>query len=46
MTIQNVRGVKVITSGFHSRADSESKSHMHGSDWQRFGSCEFSKYDK
>ena len=40
--IQSVPGVKVTTSGFNSRADSESKmSYTHGSNSQRFRSYEF-----
>ena len=45
--IQVVPGVKVTTSGFNSRADSESKmSYTHGSNSQRFRSYEFLKYSK
>ena len=45
--IQNVPGVKVNTSGFNPRADSESKtSYTHGSNSQRFRSYEFLKYSK
>jgi hypothetical protein len=45
--IQGVPGVKVTTSGFNSRADSESKmSYTHGSNSQRFKSYEFLKYSK
>jgi len=41
---QNVPGVKAPTSGFNSRADSESKtSYTHGSNSQRFRSYEFLK---
>jgi hypothetical protein len=44
---QGVPGVKVITSGFNSRADSESKMpYTHGSNSQRFRSYEFLKYNK
>jgi len=40
--IQGVPGVKVSTSGFNSRADTESKmSYTHGSNSQRFRSYEF-----
>jgi len=40
--IQGVPGVKVTTSGFNSRADSQSKmSYTHGSNSQRFGSYKF-----
>jgi len=39
--MQSVTGVKVTTSGFNFRADSESKtSYTHGSVWQRFWSYE------
>ena len=45
--IQGVPGFKITTSGFNSRADSESKmSYIHGSNSQRFGSYEFLKYSK
>jgi hypothetical protein len=44
--IQSVPGVKVTTSGFNSRADSESKtSYTHGSN-SRFRSYEFLNYSK
>jgi hypothetical protein len=47
MAIQVVPGVKVITAGFNSRADSESKtSYRHGSSSQEFRSYEFLKYSK
>jgi len=40
--IRDVLGVQVTTSGFNSRADSESKtSYTHGSNSQRFRSYEF-----
>ena len=43
--MQGVPGVKVTTSGFNSRAGSESKtSYTHGSNSQRFWSYEFLKY--
>jgi len=43
--IQGVPGVKVTTSGFNSRSDSESKtSHTHGFNWQRFRSYELLMY--
>jgi len=43
--IQRVPGVKVTTSGFNSRGDSESKTpYTHGSNSQRFRSYEFLKY--
>ena len=46
-TIQSAPGVKVTTSGFNSRAHSESKtSNTHGSNWQRFRGYEFLKYSK
>jgi len=42
MSVIGVRRVKVTTSGFNSRADSESKaSYTHGSNSQRFRSYEF-----
>jgi hypothetical protein len=45
--IQGVPGVKVITSGFNSRPDSESKtSYTHGSNSQQFRSYEFLKYSQ
>jgi len=45
--IQGVPGVKFTTSGFKSRADSESKiSYTHGSNLQRFRSYEFLNYSK
>ena len=45
--IQVVPGVKVTTSGFNSRADSESKmSYTYGPNSQRFRSFEFLKYSK
>ena len=45
--IQGVPGVKVTTSGFNSRADSESKtSYTQGSNSQRFRVYEFLKYSK
>jgi len=47
VNIQGVLGVKVTTSGFNSRADSESKtSYTHGSNSQQFRSFEFLKYNK
>jgi len=43
--LQSVPGVKVTTSGFNSRADSDSKtSYAHRSNSQRFWSYEFLKY--
>jgi hypothetical protein len=45
--IQGVPGVEVTTSGFNSRADSESKtSYTHGSNSQQFRRYEFLKYSK
>jgi hypothetical protein len=45
--IQSVPGIKVTTSEFNSRADSESKtSYTHGSNSQRFRSYEFLKFLK
>jgi hypothetical protein len=46
-SIQDVPGVKVTTSGFISRADTESKtSYTRGSNSQRFTSYEFVNYSK
>jgi hypothetical protein len=46
-SVQGVPGVKVITSGFNSRADAELKtSYTHGSKSQQFRSYEFLKYSK
>ena len=46
-SIQVVPGVKVTTSGFNSRANSESKtSYTHGSNSQQFRSYEFLKFLK
>jgi len=45
--VQGVPGVKVTSSGFNSRADSESEtSYTHGSNWQRFKSYGFLKFLK
>jgi hypothetical protein len=45
--MQNVPGVKFTTSGFNSRADSQSKRHIHvGTISQRFRNYEFFKYSK
>jgi len=47
MYIQRVPGVKVTTSGFNSRADSQSKtSYTHESNLRRFRSYEFLKHGK
>ena len=47
LNTQDVPGVKVTTSWFNSRADSESKlSYTHGSNSQWFRSYEFLKYSK
>jgi len=45
--IQGVPGVKFTTSGFNSRANSESKtSYTQGSNSQRFKNYDFLKYNK
>jgi len=45
--IQDVPGIKVTTSGFNSRADSESKtSYTQGPKSQRLKICEFLKHSK
>ena len=47
LNIQDVPGVKVTTSGFNSRVDSEPKpSYTHGSNSQWFRSYELLKYSK